>query len=191
MRASMKPTDWGSRVGAYLIDVVCACLFGLAAYLMVAVLTAGVDLDGASPGNEAEWAVIAFLTAVVNYSPLLAARRGKRSGQTLGRQVVGIRAVRADGGRLLFGQALQRHLAHMIITCIPVVGQLNHLWPAWDRRNQTLHDKLAGTLMVDAGYVPADDGLLVVPPAPPTPAYAGSVAPPGDPGARVTATGSG
>jgi uncharacterized RDD family membrane protein YckC len=192
MRAPMGPAGWWSRAAAYLIDIVCACMVGVAAYLMVAAFTTGVHLEATGDkGSVPEWAVIAFLTAIVNYSPLLAARRGKRSGQTIGRQVVGIRAVRADGRRLSFRHALRRHLAHVVITCIPVVGQLNYLRPLWDRRKQTLHDKLGGTLMVDAAYVPADNGLVAVLAAPPTREPAGSVAPPREPAMPGTDVASG
>jgi uncharacterized RDD family membrane protein YckC len=177
MRAPMEPSDWGSRVGAYLIDVVCAGLLALAAYVLVGALTGGVP-DDTSVEEENWWAVAAFWTAFVNYSPMLAARKGKRSGQTLGRQALGIRAVRTDGRRLSFGRALWRHLAHMTINVIPLVGLLNHLWPLWDKRNQTLHDKLAGTLVVDAAWVPADHGLSAVHPAPPAPEPGRTSAPP-------------
>jgi uncharacterized RDD family membrane protein YckC len=69
---------------------------------------------------------------------------------------VGIRAVSTEGRRLGFQPSLSRHIAHLLITCVPLVGLLNHLWPLRDRRHQTFHDKLAGTLMVNAAYVPGD-----------------------------------
>ena len=150
----MQVSSWGARVGAFVIDVFCAGVLGACAYLLVGGLASAADLDQAG-GDEAGWAVIAFLTAVAHYSPLLCARRGNRSGQTLGRQLIGTRAVCVDGTRLRYGTALVRHLCHIVITLIPLVGLTNHLLPLWDAHKQTLHDKLARTLVVKAAYEPA------------------------------------
>lgn len=70
-------------------------------------------------------------------------------GQTLGKMALGVRVVRAAGaGRVGYPRALGR------VACICVLGLLvlplllAYLWPLWDQRNQTLYDKMVGTVVV-------------------------------------------
>ena len=77
-----------------------------------------------------------------------------RSGQTVGKKIVGIRIVRPDGGRASFPRLLfLRYLVPGLIGAIPLVGFLFALVDALfifaeDRR--TLHDKIADTIVVNA-----------------------------------------
>ena len=42
-----------------------------------------------------------------------------------------------------------RSFAAAVLTLVPFVGSLlDLLWPLWDPRNQTLHDKAAGTVVL-------------------------------------------
>lgn len=66
-------------------------------------------------------------------------------GTTFGGIVVGLKGVRLDGKPMDFGVALVRGLA----SCFSLVAAfLGYLWAAWDKDQQTWHDKIAGTVVV-------------------------------------------
>jgi uncharacterized RDD family membrane protein YckC len=84
-------------------------------------------------------------------------RQGARNGQTLGKQVVGIRVVRDSGEPMGFGWAALRevvvknlavNIASSIIPFVPWL--LNYLWPLWDDENRALHDMVVATHVVRA-----------------------------------------
>ena len=66
------------------------------------------------------------------------------AGQTLGRQLVGVRVVRADGERLRLWNAIRRQVGYLISAIL----FLGYLWILFDNRRQGWHDKLAGTIVV-------------------------------------------
>jgi uncharacterized RDD family membrane protein YckC len=70
-------------------------------------------------------------------------------GRALGKKILGI-AVKGDigYGRIGHGRAFGRVLALVFFGVIPVVGQLNLLWPLWDPEHQAWHDKIADTAVV-------------------------------------------
>lgn len=65
---------------------------------------------------------------------------------TIGKMALGIQVIDATTlGRVSFGQATARHFGKIISGLILLIGYLMMLW---DDRSQTLHDKMAGTLIV-------------------------------------------
>ncbi len=72
-----------------------------------------------------------------------------RWGQTLGKMALGIRVVRAeDAGPVGYARAAGRVAAVWLLGIFVLPLLLAYLWPLWDRRNQTLYDKLASTIVV-------------------------------------------
>jgi uncharacterized RDD family membrane protein YckC len=73
-----------------------------------------------------------------------------RRGQTVGNMAVGTRVVDArTGGPVSPGKAFGRWVSELVLVILlilPVI--LDILWPLWDPQNQTLHDKMAGTLVL-------------------------------------------
>ncbi len=111
------------------------------------------------------------------YAPLLMARRGARNGQTLGKQLVGIRVVRVDGRPLgIWTGVLRTVIGQQLLIGVTVYlyAIVNYLWPLRDARNQALHDKLARTWVMQAA--------AAVPPTEPEPE---PEPPPGDAPAQV------
>jgi uncharacterized RDD family membrane protein YckC len=89
-------------------------------------------------------AIVAVLG--IAYSTLLC---GSARGQTVGMMAVGARAVRADGHTVLgYGPALGRAVLEQVFRFTIVVWILDMLFPLWDARNQTLHDKAAGSVVI-------------------------------------------
>ena len=66
-------------------------------------------------------------------------------GQTLGKMVMNIKVLRADGTNINFGYALLRYLGYIICSLMLGAG---FLWIAFDSRKQGIHDKIADTVVV-------------------------------------------
>ena len=149
---------FGARLGAYLLD---GLLYGLALLPFVIVgliLIVGVGLDdcvsvgddvvcnGRENGGAIAGGVLVmiagFLVIVVIYLRALAT-----TGQTWGRRIVGIRVVDANTyGVPGWGKAIGRQLFAGFISSN--IFYLGYLWMLWDSKNQTWHDKVAGTYVV-------------------------------------------
>ena len=67
-------------------------------------------------------------------------------GQTLGKMLLGIRVQSMDGSSVGYGRAFLRTLGYFV--SIFFMTFLGFLWALWDRRNQTWHDKIAGTVVI-------------------------------------------
>jgi uncharacterized RDD family membrane protein YckC len=68
-----------------------------------------------------------------------------RWGQTIGALAVSIRVVRPDGTPLSYGGALVRYVGSWVSGLILWIG---YLMMIWDSRKQTLHDKMAGSVVI-------------------------------------------
>ena len=66
---------------------------------------------------------------------------------TIGKKVVGLKVTSENGERITFGQATGRYFGHLISAITLLIGYFMMLW---DKKSQTLHDKMAGTLVVMA-----------------------------------------
>jgi uncharacterized RDD family membrane protein YckC len=75
---------------------------------------------------------------------------GSARGQTVGMMATGVRVVHADtGARVSYGMALWRAFFEYLMFWIIVIPWIvDMLFPLWDPRNQTLHDKVASTIVV-------------------------------------------
>lgn len=83
------------------------------------------------------------------YAPLLLSRSGARSGQTLGKQALGLRVVRPGGERLGLGRALVREIvARSLLGLVPLYSVLDLVTPVFNRSRRAIHDLLADTLVV-------------------------------------------
>jgi uncharacterized RDD family membrane protein YckC len=149
--------SWGSRLGAYLIDLLVLLIpVGILGILIVGGLVDSGSSVWAWVGASILWALVSALV-VLFYAPLLMMRQGERNGQTIGKQVVGIRVMRDSGQAMSFGWAALRevvvknlavNIASAIIPFIPWF--LNFFWPLWDDQNRALHDMAVQTHVVKA-----------------------------------------
>ncbi|HET6964649.1 MAG TPA: RDD family protein [Acidimicrobiales bacterium] len=125
-------TGWWRRVGATLVDA----LVLIIPYFIVDV--AGGRVAGSVLG----------LVIQAAYQTIMLSQRG----QTLGNMAVGTRVVDArTGGPLSPAKALGRWGAGFLFGILGILilpPLLDIFWPLWDRQNQTLHDKMAGTLVL-------------------------------------------
>jgi len=142
--ASVMPyASWLRRVGGYLVDY----LLLIPGYVVGGI---GESIAGDSSTSSSE--SLGLVIAAVGYLGSLGVfvwnqvlRQG-RTGQSVGKQVVGTRLIREDnglplGGWLTFG----RYLLH-ILDALPCY--LGFLWPLWDAKRQTFADKIVKSVVL-------------------------------------------
>lgn len=83
-----------------------------------------------------------FLFWILGYMPLAI----YFLATTLGKKVLGLKVVSYDREKLKFFQVLLREWWGKFLSLAPL--GLGFIWLAWDKRKQTWHDKLAGTLVI-------------------------------------------
>jgi uncharacterized RDD family membrane protein YckC len=64
---------------------------------------------------------------------------------TIGKKAVGLKVVNMEGQPVSFAQATGRHFGKYISAIILLIGYFMMLW---DEKKQTLHDKMANTLVI-------------------------------------------
>jgi uncharacterized RDD family membrane protein YckC len=103
-------------------------------------------------------------------------------GQNPGKAVVGLRVIKTDGSAMNTGSMFVRGLIGIVCGFIPLY--LDNLWMLWDKDAQTLHDKLADTVVVKAAgseKIVERGSLGPVPPGYERPAFAPPVSFPSTP----------
>jgi uncharacterized RDD family membrane protein YckC len=152
--------SWGSRLGGYLIDVaifipVLVVLAVLFRHTHVLELHVMVRRHGTARRSIS---LLSFLLTGVIFLVYATVLIGGARGQTVGMMAVGVRAVR-DGTRdvvgygAAFGRSLMEQILRLLFFLSIIIGipwLLDMLWPLWDARNQTLHDKVAKTVVIRA-----------------------------------------
>ena len=133
-------------------------------YQLVAPLPPGVaNRQLAGYGARVGAHLLDFLFLIVTIgimgivSRFLMGRDGERNGQSLGKQIVGIRVVKADGSPVTVGFAFLRDfvvrylLFGVLGSFLVVPGLLDLLWPLWDKPGQqTLTDKIVSSYVTVA-----------------------------------------
>jgi len=162
MRPVPMGCSWGRRAAAYLIDTLLGGVpIGIAYLVFIGLLLSAFthgDHDGGSSGGSG---VIVAVVYVVWFAALawtvgfniwnLIIRQG-RTGQTLGKQKLGIRLVRdGDGLPIGTGACFLRLLvagAFSNVTCV-IGGLLDLLWPLWEPNRKRLIDKWLDYSVID------------------------------------------
>lgn len=137
---------WGGffrRGGAFLIDLVVLFLFSLLLFYLLWVgyrvgLSAGqrvLSLDQV----KLFFRLFFFLCVLflAGYFFLL----HHMGGQTVGKWVMGLRVVGAEGSAITYGQSAMRLIGYLI----SALWGLGFLWILWSREKRGWHDFLAGT----------------------------------------------
>ncbi len=115
------------RLGGYLLDVIIIFVGTVIVSLII---------------QSALGSLISFLAAITYYVVLNA------NGGTLGKRALGIRLEKAETGEDIgYPSALVRYIVAIFSGLALLLG---YLWCIWDSRNQTWHDKAAGSVVVRA-----------------------------------------
>jgi uncharacterized RDD family membrane protein YckC len=97
-----------------------------------------------------------FLISGILYIAYATVLCGGRRGQTVGMMAVGLRVVRdgtldAVGYGRAFGRALLEQILRsleLVVIAGGIIWLLDMLFPLWDPKRQTLHDKAFGTVVL-------------------------------------------
>ncbi|HEX8927392.1 MAG TPA: RDD family protein [Actinomycetota bacterium] len=134
-----KLANWPQRVGAFLID-----------YLVI-VVPIGIAVALVSPGRNQQstgGALVAGLLYLIGLGVWIYNRwfMAGRTGQSWGKQALGIKLLRMDNGQPIGGGlAFARDITHIIDGLPCYIG---YLWPIWDNRRQTFADKIVSTVVI-------------------------------------------
>jgi len=148
---------WGIRVGGYLIDFVIFLVVLVVLFLLFRHSHAlNVHLMARRGTRRRNFSAVPFLITGVLYVVYGTLLCGSPRGQTLGMMAVGVRAVRDESFAVLgYGRALARALFEVVLRLINLlffllglIWLLDMLFPLWDRKRQTLHDKAAGSVVL-------------------------------------------
>lgn len=148
--------SWLSRVAATLLDGV---VLLAAVVVLAAPGTALLIADHTAAGIAALLVgLVIYGLVYVFYGAWLMKRPGKRNGQTLGKQWVGIRVVRDNGEPFGLGQGLLREFVVKLLLFgwiggsffLAIPSLLDAFWPLWEDENRALHDLIVKTHVVDA-----------------------------------------
>jgi uncharacterized RDD family membrane protein YckC len=137
---------WGRRLAAYLIDGLLLAIPIAIAFVVVIASSPGEDDDGA-------WAVlgIAYLITLVLPFVYFTVMHGGERGQTFAKRWLGIRVTSdGTGGSIGHGRAFGRYAIQFVFWIFFIPAVLDYLWPLWDTKNQALHDKVVGSVVVRA-----------------------------------------
>jgi uncharacterized RDD family membrane protein YckC len=160
---------WGTRVLASLIDSAVS-LIGLVPYVVGIILfvvgapDSRYDNDYSTfeyapapdPGNTGLMvaggvlAVLGLLLMLVIAIWNRCFKQG-RTGQSIGKRVMGIRLVDEHSGRPIgAGMAFVREICHYLDGAV----YIGYLWPLWDDKRQTFADKILNTVVVEVPKAP-------------------------------------
>lgn len=141
---AVELASWSRRLTAWLIDWL--ILFVTATAIAVAI---SYPLGDTTGDGAAILTVVLLIPAAFVYFTLLNGR-----GKTLGKRLEGITVVDAGSLRPIGGwRGALRELVRMLL--MPYfVFLIDGLWPLWDNRNQSLHDKAARSIVVRDPHEP-------------------------------------
>ncbi len=134
------------RFAAKIVDLV--ILYGIG--LIVQGAVAALFFDGIVPlmlEDWERWTRFTLIAAPINVSIVLAYTVYfiRRHEATPGKRLLGLRVVRADGGRVGVGRVIGRYFAEQLSGLVFLVG---YVMAAFDEEKRTLHDYLCGTRVV-------------------------------------------
>ncbi|HLW16326.1 MAG TPA: RDD family protein [Actinomycetota bacterium] len=148
--------EWWQRAVALIIDTIvigvpAAIVIGLAGLSTIGKLTTTDEfgnqtLNASAVRHFAFGALIAFGIGIL-YRTIM---EGSERGQTVGKMAMGI-AVKDldDGGSIGYARAFGRWLVGYILwVVIYIPGIIDLLFPLWDSKKQTLHDKAVRSVVV-------------------------------------------
>jgi uncharacterized RDD family membrane protein YckC len=140
--------SYGSRVGGWLLDWLITSAIGAVVLVPLHDIHQVVSVSSTRLTISGRGLALSALI-VITYGTVCI---GSRRGQTVGMMAVRARAVDAThGGGIGYGRALGRAVVeYLFIVVLFVPWVVDMLYPLWDGRRQTLHDKATNTVVVKA-----------------------------------------
>lgn len=145
--------EWWKRVVATIVDSV---LLGIVGRIIGAIFGLNDDpmtgqLDGG--GNFFAGLILGQTVMILIGIAYYVALNGSEKGQTVGKMLMKIRVRdEATGGPAGYGKAFIRYIVGTVLFLLCIIpGLVDLLFPLWDPKKQTLHDKAANTIVEDIG----------------------------------------
>lgn len=153
--ATMPYAQWGDRALAFLIDMGIAVGVMIVLMILFAILTAiGAGIGGSDsglPGGILCFGMvisfIAFFGVGLYNKVFLVLKRGASIGQG----IMHLKVVDANGNIPATGSLVIRLLVQYGLPYVPfgvIISLIDYLFPLWDEKKQTIHDKAASTYVV-------------------------------------------
>jgi uncharacterized RDD family membrane protein YckC len=155
----LRLAPWWKRLIAILIDNL---ILGLGVFLIVLII--GIAAHGSNGQNSGTSSssnthgaallaglVILWVLVSIPIGLYFAIMNGARRGQTVGKMALSI-AVRdaRTGGKVGFWRGFGRFMITVVFSILLYIPYLiDSLSPLWDKRNQSWHDKITHTIVVD------------------------------------------
>lgn len=145
--------SWGLRLGGYVIDgiilgviqVILDAAFRHTNTLVVHFTMTNHNNDTVRHNTISFIAIGLGLVVTILYATILIGAVGK----TVGMMAVGVQCVRDETHDAVgYGKAFVRALVERIFFILFPVWVVNMLFPIWDRKRQTLHDKVVSTVVL-------------------------------------------
>jgi uncharacterized RDD family membrane protein YckC len=143
---------WGARAVGYIVDAVLVGVGMALLYLVIGgVLTPLMHFTGGGGVGSGLccmsillFPLATLLVGLYNGVYLVAER-----GFSIGQGIVKIKVVDASGNLLTQGAAFMRLVVRVALSFVPFLPLLDMLWPLWDERRQTLHDKAVNCYVIN------------------------------------------
>jgi uncharacterized RDD family membrane protein YckC len=148
---------WAVRLGGYLVDFV---IFLVVLVVLLVLFRHSHALDvhlmARKGTRRRNFSAVPFLITGALWIIYGTVLIGGTRGQTVGMMAAGVRAVGdQDRGVLGYGRAFGRalvegvlRLINLLFFLLGLVWVLDMLFPLWDMKRQTLHDKVVGSVVI-------------------------------------------
>jgi uncharacterized RDD family membrane protein YckC len=143
---------WGTRALGYIIDGLLVGAGMAVLYLILGgVVASTLNLAG---GHGLGGGVCCMMILIFPFATLVVGLYNSvylvaQRGFSIGQGVVKIKVVDGSGNLLTQGTALIRLLVRVALSFVPLLPLLDMLWPLWDERRQTLHDKAVNCYVIN------------------------------------------
>lgn len=140
-RYSLRYAGFWIRAVAYLVDT----LILYVANVLIMLLPFMGAASTANPEAASLWVTLLTMLLSTGLGAAYFTGFTGRFGATPGKMALGLRVVRADGGRVSYLRALGRHFGTLLSSLILCVG---FIMAAFDDEKRTLHDRICDTRVV-------------------------------------------
>lgn len=155
----MNLATWGQRVVGYLIDTALVAVVMSILYVVFGgVMTGFASLSSAASPDVGAGIMsggCCMTVVLVPISTLLVGVYNRvylvsKRGASIGQGLMKLKVVDAQGNLLSMGQAALRLVVQALLAMLQLGAVIDLLWPLWDDRRQTLHDKAVNSFVIHA-----------------------------------------
>ena len=143
---------WGTRALGYIIDAVLVGAGMAVLYLIIGGMFASMMHfagGGYASGTICCTMILLFPLATLIIGLYNSVYLVAQRGYSIGQGVVKVMVVDGNGKLLTQGAAMIRLLVRVVLGFVPFLPLLDLLWPLWDVRRQTLHDKAVNCYVIN------------------------------------------